>query len=193
MKPGDCYIRPAMGGRSRSIWRITEVEGDTCRADLYDFGEQGIYFYENEPFSARRFALFIPVDESRFRMVGALFDSALRNAEDIMKNADKWRSETLEFGTCLYSEEDGYKGVMKLIEQSGENSLLGEYIHVSPKQFSRETIRPGIISLSQYEEDESKMTIDPACFDKIHKVFTMACATIQATVDRASAQVRSSK
>lgn len=77
--------------------------------------------------------------------------------------------------------------------QSGENSLLGEYIPVSPKQFSRETIRPGIISLSQYEEDESKMTIDPACFDKIYKVFTMACATIQATVDRASAQVRSSK
>ena len=190
MKIGDCYIRPAMGGRSRSIWRITDIEGTSCRADLYDFGDQGIYRYKGEPFSVKRFSMFIPVDETRFELVGRLFDNAVRNVEDIIEKSSKWKSGDLEFGTCLYSEEDDYKGVMKLIEQSGENSLHGEYLHVSARQFSRETIRPGIVSLSQYEEDESKMCIDSDVFDKILKVFSMTYATIQATVDRAVQEYR---
>ena len=193
MKVGDCYIRPAMGGRSRSIWRISSIEGSTCRADLYDFGDQGIYRYQGEPFSVKRFALFIPVDESRFEMVGRLYERAVRNAEDIIEKSRKWKSGQLEFGTCLYSEEEDYKGVMKLIEQSGENSLLGEYLHVSPRQFSRETIRPGIVSLSQYEEDESKMSIDTEAFDKILKVLNMTYATIQATVNMALQEFKDQK
>lgn len=185
MNIGDCYVRPALGGRSRSIWRIRSIEGSMCRADLYDFGEQGIYRYQNEPFSVKRFALFVPVEASRFEMVAQLYDKAIQNAEMILCSARKWRAEQIEFGTCLYREEPGYRGVMKLIEQSGENSLLGEYIHVSPEHISRETIRPGIISLSQYEEDETKMSIEPDTYDKVLKLMTMTCAMIQAQVNGA--------
>lgn len=193
MQIGDCYIGPLLGGRLRSIWRIASIDGGMCRADLYDFSEQGIYRYRGEPFSVKRFALFVPVEAALFDRVEALFEGALRRAEEVCSTTPKLRAEHIEFGTCLYTEEPDYKGVMKLIEQSGENSLLGEYIHVSPKQFSRETIRPGIVSLSQYEDAEGKLSIEASAYDKLLKVMNLTCASIQALVNGALAAHRLKK
>lgn len=193
MKEGDCFIRPALGGRSRSIWRIVSVEGDQCRADLYDFGDQGIYCYKAEPFSVKRFASFIPVSPARFERVADLYAGGLRTAEDIISKAGKWKTENLQFGTCLYSETPGYKGIMKLISQSGDNSMLGEYIHVSQESFSRETIRPGICSLSQYEEDDTKLSIETDVYDKLLKVLTLTYASILSLVNLSLQEYRKAK
>lgn len=182
---GDCFVRPPMGGRSRSIWRVVKIEGNECRSDLYDFGEQGIYCYRAEPFSLRRVLTLIPVPKEHFERVERYYDNALASARGILASAQKWKSPHVEFGTCLYSEETGYQGVMKLIEQSGDNGMLAEYIHVSEKSFSRETIRPGIISLSQYEDDESKMAIETEVYDKLLKVMNLYFTSIQTVVNHA--------
>lgn len=182
---GDCFVRPPMGGRSRSIWRVVKIEGNECRADLYDFGEQGIYCYRAEPFSLRRVLTLIPVQKEHFERVERYYDNALASVRGILASAQKWKSPHVEFGTCLYSEETGYQGVMKLIEQSGDNGMLAEYIHVSGKSFSRETIRPGIISLSQYEDDESKMAIETEVYDKLLKVMNLYFTSIQTVVNHA--------
>lgn len=182
---GDCYVRPPMGGRSRSIWRVVAIEGNECRADLYDFGEQGIYCYRAEPFSLRRVSTFIPVDKGLFERVERYYSNALTSARNILTNTHPHKSQHIEFGTCLYSEEEGYQGVMKLIAQSGDNGMLAEYIHVSQQSFSRETIRPGIISLSQYEDDEQKMTIETEVYDKLLKVMNLYFTTIQTLVNQA--------
>lgn len=187
---GDCFIRPPMGGRSRSIWRIVAVEGNECRADLYDFGEQGIYCYRAEPFSLRRVATFIPVTAGHFDKVARYYANALASAHNILSAAQKWRNQHVEFGTCLYGEEEGYQGVMKLIAQSGDNGMLAEYIHVSQKSFSRETIRPGIISLSQYEDDESKTAIETDVYDKLLKVMNLCNTAIQTSVNHALAEAQ---
>lgn len=185
---GDCFVRPPMGGRSRSIWRIVSVGDGECRADLYDFGEQGIYCFHAEPVSMRRVATFIPVAKEEFERVARYYDNALASARSILSSARKWESQHVEFGTCLYSEETGYQGVMKLIAQSGDNGMLAEYIHVSQKSFSRETIRPGIISLSQYEDDDSKMAIETEVYDKLLKVMNLSYTAIQTLVNHALAQ-----
>lgn len=182
---GDCFIRPPMGGRSRSIWRVVSIEENECRADLYDFGEQGIYCYRSEPFSLRRVSTLIPVPKEHFERVEKYYGNALASARNILATAQKWKSPNVEFGTCLYSEETGYQGVMKLIAQSGDNGMLAEYIHVSAKSFSRETIRPGIISLSQYEDDESKMAIETEVYDKLLKIMNLYFTTIQTLVNHA--------
>lgn len=187
---GDCFIRPPMGGRSRSIWRVVSIEGNECRADLYDFGEQGIYCYRSEAFSLRRVSTLIPVPKEHFERVARYYDDALFSAKNILSSAKRWKCQHVEFGTCLYTEETGYQGVMKLIAQSGDNGMLAEYIHVSPKSFSRETIRPGIISLSQYEDDESKTAIETAVYDKLLKVMNLYFTTIQTVVNHALANAR---
>lgn len=193
MDIGDCFIRPPMGGRSRSIWRVVSIEGNECRADLYDFGEQGIYCYRAEPFSLRRVLTLIPVPKEHFERVERYYDNALASARKILATAQKWKSPNVEFGTCLYSQETGYQGVMKLIEQSGDNGMLAEYIHVSAKSFSRETIRPGIISLSQYEDDESKMAIETEVYDKLLKVMNLYFTTIQTLVNHALSEAPKTK
>lgn len=182
---GDCFVRPPMGGRSRSIWRIVAIEANECRADLYDFGEQGIYCYRSEPVSFRRVSSFLPVDMKDFERVEKYYEQALSSARSILSRADRWKSTHIEFGTCLYSEEPGYQGVMKLISQSGDNGMLAEYIHVSNQSFSRETIRPGIISLSQYEDDENKTAIETAVYDKLLKIMNLYYTTIQTVVNQA--------
>lgn len=184
MHVGDCFIRPALGGRSRSIWKIVSIEGNQCHADLYDFGEQGIYHYINEPFGQRRFSTFIPAPIESYKRVTQLYDDALLRAQAILKSSLKQKTEHVEFGTCLYSESPGYQGVLKLIAQSGDNGMLCDYIHISNESLSRETIRPGICSLSQYEDDESKMSIDPTVYDKLNKIITMTCISVQAMVNR---------
>lgn len=178
-----------MGGRSRSIWHIVSINGDECRADLYDFGEQGIYYYRAETFSLKRVSTFIPVHREQFDRVESYYNNALVSARNILASARKWKSEHIEFGTCLYSEEAGYQGVMKLIAQSGDNGMLAEYIHVSHKSFSRETIRPGIISLSQYEDDESKMAIETNVYDKLLKVMNLNYTAIQTLVNRTLTEI----
>lgn len=190
---GDCFIRPPMGGRSRSIWRVVSIEGNECRADLYDFGEQGIYCYRSEPFSLRRVSTLIPVPKEHFERVEKYYDNALASARNILASAQKWKSEDVKFGTCLYSEETGYQGVMKLIAQSGDNGMLAEYIHVSTKSFSRETIRPGIISLSQYEDDESKMAIETEVYDKLLKIMNLYFTTIQTLVNHALTEAQKTR
>lgn len=190
VKVGNCYVRPPMGGRSRSIWHIVAVAGNECRADLYDFGEQGIYCYRSEPVSLRRVGTFIPVSREQYLRVQSYYESALRSARTILAQAEKWRSPHVEFGTCLYSEEPGYQGVMKLIAQSGDNGMLAEYIHVSDKSFSRETIRPGIISLSQYEDDQTKTAIQTQVYDKLLKVMNLYFTSIQTVVNQAAAMAR---
>lgn len=182
---GDCFIRPPMGGRSRSIWRIVSMNETECRADLYDFGEQGIYCYRAEPVSYRRVSTFIPVDKSYFERVEMYYNKALSSAFSILKVSKRWKSQHVEFGTCLYTEEFDYQGVMKLIAQSGDNGMLAEYIHVSSNSFSRETIRPGIISLSQYEDDESKTAIETEVFDKLLKIMNLYYTSIQTVVNHA--------
>lgn len=188
VRVGDCFVRPPMGGRSRSIWRVVSISGAECRADLYDFGEQGIYCYRAEPFSLRRVSTFIPVPNEYFDRVEQHYEHALASARSILASARKWRCEHVEFGTCLYSEATGYQGVMKLIAQSGDNGMLAEYIHVSPKSFSHETIRPGIISLSQYEDDDTKMAIETETYDKLLKVMTLSFTAIQTLVNGACAR-----
>lgn len=190
---GDCFIRPPMGGRSRSIWRVVSIQGNECRADLYDFGEQGIYCYRAEPFSLRRVSTLIPVPKEHFDRVERFYDNALSSARNILAMAKCWKSQHVEFGTCLYSEEKGYQGVIKLIAQSGDNGMLAEYIHVSQKSFSRETIRPGIISLSQYEDDESKMAIETEVYDKLLKVMNLSYTAIQTLVNHALADAGKTK
>ncbi len=185
VKIGDCFIRPPMGGRSRSIWHVVSIQENECRADLYDFGEQGIYCYRAEPFSLRRVSTLIPVKKEHFERVERYYDNALASARNILSSTKKWKSQHVEFGTCLYSEEAGYQGVMKLIAQSGDNGMLAEYIHVSQKSFSRETIRPGIISLSQYEDDESKTAIETEVYDKLLKVMNLSFTAIQTLVNHA--------
>lgn len=184
VKVGDCFVRPPLGGRSRSIWRVVSIQGNECRADLYDFGEQGIYCYRAEPFSLRRVSTLIPVSPEEFRRVEQYYEHALVSARKMLSAARRWPCQTVEFGTCLYTEEPGYQGVMKLIAQSGDNGILAEYIHVSPKSFSRETIRPGIISLSQYEDDETKTAIDTNIYDKLLKVMNMGNTAIQTVVNQ---------
>lgn len=190
MQAGDCFIRPALGGRSRSIWKIVSIEGNQCHADLYDFGEQGIYHYTNEPFGLRRFSTFVPAPLGCYQRVGQLYDDAFLRARTILKSSSKQKTEHVEFGTCLYSESPGYQGVLKLIAQSGDNGMLCDYIHISNESLSRETIRPGICSLSQYEDDESKMTIDSDVYDKLNKIITMTCITVQALVNRTVAETK---
>lgn len=187
---GDCFIRPPMGGRSRSIWRIVAITEEECRADLYDFGEQGIYCYRSEPFSLRRVSTLIPVDPAFYERVELYYDHALTSARNILSSAKRWDSQHVEFGTCLYSEEKGYQGVMKLIEQSGDNGMLAEYIHISRQSFSRETIRPGIISLSQYEDDDNKTAIETEVYDKLLKVMNLSYSAIQTLVNHALAESR---
>lgn len=182
---GDCFVRPPLGGRSRSIWKVVSITETECRADLFDFGEQGIYCYHGEVFTLRRVSTLIPVPAEQFDRVSRLYANALGSARDILAKARRWKSEHVEFGTCLYSEEEGYQGVMKLIEQSGDNGMLGEYVHVSRESFSRETIRPGICSLSQYEDDDTKMSIEIDVFDKLLKVMTMCYTAIQTVVNHA--------
>ncbi len=182
-----------MGGRSRSIWRIVAVDDGECRADLYDFGEQGIYCFHAEPVSMRRVATFIPVGQEDFDRVARYYDNALASARNLLSSARRWRSLHVEFGTCLYSEETGYQGVMKLIAQSGDNGMLAEYIHVSQKSFSRETIRPGIISLSQYEDDECKMAIETDVYDKLLKMMNLSYTAIQTLVNHALADAQQAK
>lgn len=189
---GDCFIRPPMGGRSRSIWRVVSIRDNECRADLYDFGEQGIYCYRAEPFSLRRVSTMIPVSKEHFERVEQYYGHALASARKILSEARRWKSEHVEFGTCLYSEETGYQGVMKLIAQSGDNGMLAEYIHVSQQSFSRETIRPGIISLSQYEDDDTKMAIETETYDKLLKVMNLSYNAIQTLVNHALADARKS-
>lgn len=190
---GDCFIRPPMGGRSRSIWHVVSIKENECQADLYDFGEQGIYCYRAESFSLRRVSTLIPVPKEYFERVERFYDNALISARKILSESKRWKSQHVEFGTCLYSEETGYQGVMKLIAQSGDNGMLAEYIHVSQNSFSRETIRPGIISLSQYEDDESKMAIDTEVYDKLLKVMNLSFTAIQTLVNHALADVNKSK
>lgn len=190
VKVGDCYIRPPMGGRSRSIWHIVAVDGNECRADLYDFGEQGIYCYRSEPVSLRRVRTFIPVGREQFLRVKGYYESALRSARTILAQAERWKSPHVEFGTCLYSEEMGYQGVMKLVAQAGDNGMLAEYIHVSDKSFSRETIRPGIISLSQYEDDETKTAITTDVYDKLLKIMNLYFTSIQTVINQAANAAR---
>lgn len=187
---GDCFVRPPMGGRSRSIWRIVAIDGNECRADLYDFGEQGIYCYRSETFSLRRVSTLIPVPATQFERVERFYQNTLASARNVLATAARWKSQHIEFGTCLYSEEPGYQGVMKLIAQSGENGMLAEYIHISKESFSRETIRPGIISLSQYEDDESKMAIETDTFDKLLKVMNLSYTAIQTMVNNALKEAR---
>lgn len=182
---GDCFARPPMGGRSRSIWRIVSIDANECKADLYDFGEQGIYCYRSEPVSFRRVSTFLPVDKSYFERVEKYYEQALSAAHRILDGSCRKKTSHIEFGTCLYSEEQGYRGVMKLIAQSGDNGMLAEYIHVSNQSFSRETIRPGIISLSQYEDDESKTAIETAVYDKLLKIMNLYYTTIQTVVNLA--------
>lgn len=183
---GDCFIRPPMGGRSRSIWRIVTIKGSECLADLYDFGEQGIYCYHAQPFSLRRVSTLIPVSIDQFERVERYYNHALASARNLLATAKKWECRHVEFGTCLYTVEEGHhQGVMKLIAQSGDNGMLAEYIHVSQESFSRETIRPGIISLSQYEDDDSKTAIETEVFDKLLKVFNISCTSIQTLVNHA--------
>ena len=193
MNIGDCFIRPPMGGRSRSIWRIVSIEGAECRADLYDFGEQGIYCYRAEPVGLRRVSTFIPVSKELFDRVERYYNQALASAHNIISSAQRWKSQHVEFGTCLYTEEAGYQGVMKLIAQSGDNGMLAEYIHVSPKSFSRETIRPGIISLSQYEDDDTKTAIQTEVYDKLLKIMNLYYTTIQTLVNQAAANAQHNK
>lgn len=187
---GDCFVRPPMGGRSRSIWRIVAIDGNECRADLYDFGEQGIYCYRSETFSLRRVSTLIPVPATQFERVERFYQNTLASARNVLDTASRWKSQHIEFGTCLYSEEPGYQGVMKLIAQSGENGMLAEYIHISKESFSRETIRPGIISLSQYEDDESKMAIETDTYDKLLKVMNLSYTAIQTMVNNALKEAR---
>lgn len=187
---GDCFVRPPMGGRSRSIWRIVAIDGNECRADLYDFGEQGIYCYRSETFSLRRVSTLIPVLAAQFERVERFYQNTLASARNVLATAARWKSQHIEFGTCLYSEEPGYQGVMKLIAQSGENGMLAEYIHISKESFSRETIRPGIISLSQYEDDESKMAIETDTYDKLLKVMNLSYTAIQSMVNNALKEAR---
>lgn len=182
---GDCFIRPPMGGRSRSIWRIVKMGNSECLADLYDFGEQGIYCYHAQPFSLRRVATLIPVPANRFDRVAYYYEHALTSARSLLAAARKWDCRHVEFGTCLYTEEAGHhQGVMKLIAQSGDNGMLAEYIHVSAESFSRETIRPGIISLSQYEDDDSKTAIETETYDKLLKIFNLSYTAIQTLVNQ---------
>lgn len=188
---GDCYVRPAMGGRPRSIWKIVALDGNECRADLYDFGEQGIYHYVNEPFGIKRFAAFIQVASEDFERVERLYSDAHNRALDVLASAWKVQTSRVEFGTCLYTQTFGYQGVLKLIAQSGNNDMLCEYVHVSKESLSRETIRPGICSLSQYEDDESKMTIDSDVYDKLLKIMAMTCAAMQAHVNRCVQEYKS--
>jgi len=190
---GDCFVRPPMGGRSRSIWKVVSISGNECRADLFDFGEQGIYCYHAEAFSLRRVSTLIPIPSEEYERVSRLYESALVSAQRILSESKKWRSQQVEFGTCLYSEEEGYQGVMKLVEQSGDNGMLGEYVHVSRESFSRETIRPGICSLSQYEDDDSKVTIETAVYDKLLKVMNLSCTAIQTIVNHALQEAVASK
>lgn len=190
IKVGDCFIRPPMGGRSRSVWRVVSIFENECRADLYDFGEQGIYCYRAEPVGLRRVSTFIPVSSELFDRVERYYDKALASARDILTSAQRWKSRHVEFGTCLCTEEEGYQGVMKLIAQSGDNGMLAEYIHVSQKSFSRETIRPGIISLSQYEDDDSKTAIQTEAYDKLLKVMNLYFTTIQTLVNQAATEAR---
>lgn len=187
---GDCFVRPPMGGRSRSIWHIVAINGNECRTDLYDFGEQGIYCYRAETFSLRRVSTLIPVPAAQFVRVERFYQNTLASARNVLATASRWKSQHIEFGTCLYSEEPGYQGVMKLIAQSGENGMLAEYIHISQKSFSRETIRPGIISLSQYEDDESKMAIETDTYDKLLKVMNLSYTAIQTMVNNALKEAR---
>lgn len=187
---GDCFVRPPMGGRSRSIWHVVAIEGNECKADLYDFGEQGIYCYRAETFSLRRVSTFIPVRKELFERVERYYENALTSARSILSSAQRWKSLHVEFGTCLYTEEEGYQGVMKLIAQSGDNGMLAEYIHVSPRSFSRETIRPGIISLSQYEDDETKTAIQTEVYDKLLKVMNLYFTSIQTLANQAVTQAQ---
>jgi len=193
MQIGDCFIRPALGGRSRSIWKIVSIEGNQCHADLYDFGEQGIYHYENEPFGVRRIMTFIPATIENYERVGKLYDDALQRAQAILSSSEKHKTSHVEFGTCLYSESPGYQGVLKLIAQSGDNGMLCDYIHISRESLSRETIRPGICSLSQYEDDESKMIIDSLAYDKLNKIITLTCSAIQVLVNRIVTEAKNAK
>ena len=193
IKIGDCFVRPPMGGRSRSIWRITALVGKNCKADLYDFGEQGIYCYRSETFGLRRVTTLIPVDSSYFERTEKYFNNAVTSARNILKSAKRWKSNKIEFGTCLYSEATGYQGVMKLIAQSGDNGMLAEYIHVSEQSFSRETIRPGIISLSQYEDDDSKTSIENEVYDKLQKVMNLSYMAIQTLINRALNETNTQK
>ena len=182
---GDCFIRPPMGGRSRSIWRIVSIRDNECLADLYDFGEQGIYCYHAQPFSLRRVASLVPVEVKLFERVAFYYSHALTSARNLLASAEKWDCLHVEFGTCLYTEEEGHhQGVMKLIAQSGDNGMLAEYIHVSKESFSRETIRPGIISLSQYEDDDSKTAIETEVYDKLLKIFNLSYTSIQTMVNQ---------
>lgn len=190
---GDCYIRPPMGGRARSIWRVVSIHDNDCRADLFDFGEQGIYCYHAQPISLRRVATFIPVPGEQFERVERFYNNAIASARNILSTAGKRKCTHIEFGTCLYSEEEGYQGVTKLIEQSGDNGMLAEYIHVSLGSFSRETIRPGIISLSQYEADDTKTAIDTEAFDKLLKLFNLSYTSIQTLVNHTLAGISRSQ
>jgi len=191
MQVGDCFIRPALGGRARSIWKIASIEGTQCHADLYDFGEQGIYHYKNEPFGSRRFSTFIPTTIEVYNRVGQLYDESLQTSQAVLQNCKKQKKNHIEFGTCLYSESPGYQGILKLVAQSGDNGMLCEYIHISHESLSRETIRPGICSLSQYEDDESKMDIDSIAYDKLNKLITMTCVAVQTIINRAIAETNS--
>lgn len=71
--------------------------------------------------------------------------------------------------------------------------MLAEYIHVSTKSFSRETIRPGIISLSQYEDDESKMAIETEVYDKLLKIMNLYFTTIQTLVNHALTEAQKTR
>lgn len=181
---GDCFIRPPMGGRARSIWHIISICDKECIADLYDFGEQGIYCYRSETFSLRRLSTYIPASKELFDRVEKYYLHAIASAQNILSVAKRWKCQEVEFGTCLYSEEPGYQGVMKLIAQSGENGMLAEYIHISDQSFSRETIRPGIISLSQFEEDETKIAIETDVYDKLLRVMSLSIISIQTLVNQ---------